>query len=269
MKIVIIIACIIYAGMTSSAQRSGRETGNDTMIKLELLNEYQRLKPAGRVWCDTGLQSAALRHELQKLLTERSFEGLTVEDAGPPDPAAGEIMPATQLLADKWERNYAKIALYLGWIYLRGQGTEENLSYDGVSRIYRLHDQIRVAAGLAAVQTHDQLREWLSTLLPKTTEYRLMQDSLTACIREKRTPWTTRLSRAVNDYRWIHHFGFERLIVINIPAAELRYYVDDTLQLSMKVIVGQPSKRTPRFAAWCSGLVLYPYWNIPGKIARQ
>jgi len=32
-------------------------------------------------------------------------------------------------------------------------------------------------------------------------------------------------------------------------------------------VAGQPSKRTPRFAAWCDQLILYPYWNVPRKIA--
>jgi murein L,D-transpeptidase YcbB/YkuD len=35
----------------------------------------------------------------------------------------------------------------------------------------------------------------------------------------------------------------------------------------MKIVAGQPSKRTPRFAAWCDKIILYPYWNVPRKIA--
>lgn len=71
----------------------------------------------------------------------------------------------------------------------------------------------------------------------------------------------------MNAQRWTGHFRFGQMVVVNIASAELRYYRQDTLVLGMKVVVGQPSKRTPRFAAWCDGVVLYPYWNVPHKIA--
>jgi murein L,D-transpeptidase YcbB/YkuD len=76
-----------------------------------------------------------------------------------------------------------------------------------------------------------------------------------------------RLVQALNSYRWVHHFPFDRVIVVNIPSADLRYYAADTLSLVMRIVAGQPSRRTPRFAVWCDGLVLYPYWNVPRKIA--
>jgi murein L,D-transpeptidase YcbB/YkuD len=72
---------------------------------------------------------------------------------------------------------------------------------------------------------------------------------------------------ALNIYRWIHHHSFPRCIVVNIASATLCYYEQDSLRLRMKVVVGKPSTRTPRFAAWCDQVVLYPYWNIPRKIA--
>lgn len=76
-----------------------------------------------------------------------------------------------------------------------------------------------------------------------------------------------RLSIALNTLRWVHHFHFERVIIANIPSATLRYYAADTLNLHMRIVAGQTSKRTPRFAGWVDGLVLYPYWNIPRNIA--
>ncbi len=37
----------------------------------------------------------------------------------------------------------------------------------------------------------------------------------------------------------------------------------------MKVVVGKPSTRTPRFAANCNQVILYPYWNVPASIAGK
>jgi murein L,D-transpeptidase YcbB/YkuD len=59
----------------------------------------------------------------------------------------------------------------------------------------------------------------------------------------------------------------DKFIVINIPSATLLYYEYDTLKLKMKVVLGKPSTRTPRFAAYCDQIILYPYWNVPRKIA--
>src|SRR5678809_1562692 len=39
--------------------------------------------------------------------------------------------------------------------------------------------------------------------------------------------------------------------------------------LRMKAVVGKPSTKTPRFAAHCNQVILYPYWNVPASIARN
>ncbi|MGH2566409.1 MAG: L,D-transpeptidase family protein, partial [Ginsengibacter sp.] len=62
-------------------------------------------------------------------------------------------------------------------------------------------------------------------------------------------------------------FKFEKWIVVNIASATLRYYESDSIKLRMKVVVGKPSTRTPRFAAHCNQVVFYPYWNVPASIA--
>jgi len=57
------------------------------------------------------------------------------------------------------------------------------------------------------------------------------------------------------------------MAVRQYPFGNLVYYTADTLALSMNIVAGQTSKRTPRFAAFCTRLILYPYWNIPRKIS--
>jgi murein L,D-transpeptidase YcbB/YkuD len=74
------------------------------------------------------------------------------------------------------------------------------------------------------------------------------------------------LSSSANYYRWMHHFHLDSFIVINIASATLRYYKNDTTALSMRTIVGTSYNRTPRFAAHCKEVTLYPYWNMPRSI---
>ena len=47
----------------------------------------------------------------------------------------------------------------------------------------------------------------------------------------------------------------------------LHYYEQDSMILEMKVVTGKPSTPTPRFAAYCNQVILYPYWNVPQNIA--
>jgi murein L,D-transpeptidase YcbB/YkuD len=238
-------------------------------IKQELYTIFNRQRPSENTWSDTSARALSLRHALQDALRQSILEGLNTND----EEIAALARAETDILhgtdTEKWERIYTKTALYLGWNYLRGEGTEATLSYDGVSPLYDSRDKTTVASTLSRVTTAQDLQAWLSSFLPGTPEYGLLKDSLAAALPGKSIDASNRIRRALNDYRFIHHFHFDRLIVINIPSAALKYYADDTLQLSMKIVAGQPSKRTPRFAGWCDGLVLYPYWNVPERIIRQ
>ena len=93
-------------------------------------------------------------------------------------------------------------------------------------------------------------------------ELRIHSDSLTSF--QKR-----QLITSLNFVRWIYHFHFEKYIVVNIASAYLRYYEYDSIKLRMKVVVGKPSAKTPRFAAHCDQVILYPYWNVPASITLK
>jgi len=153
-----------------------------------------------------------------------------------------------------------------------GAGIE--VSYDGVSPAYAARDEDTLAAILATADV-PQLRETLDGLQPKTAEYATLKAALRQALEKGGEPAAAfadtiaRLSVALNTLRWVHHFHFSRVIVANIPSATLRYYAADTLNLHMRIVAGQPSKRTPRFAGWVDGLILYPYWNIPRHIATH
>src|ERR1043166_4778042 len=70
----------------------------------------------------------------------------------------------------------------------------------------------------------------------------------------------------MNYYRWIHHFPFDRYIVVNIPATGLRLYQGGEVALQMKTVVGTNETRTPRLASYIREISLYPYWNMPRTI---
>jgi len=148
-----------------------------------------------------------------------------------------------------------------------GAGIYEQVSYDGVTPSIEEEEDRNLLARLAKVRTAGQLKELARDLTPGTAAYDTLKLALLQARAAGDSGKCAALVTALNIYRWIHHHAFPRYMVVNIAAANLCYYERDSLRLQMKVVVGRPSTRTPRFAAWCDQLILYPYWNVPRKIA--
>lgn len=75
----------------------------------------------------------------------------------------------------------------------------------------------------------------------------------------------------VNMERWRmlpHDFG-RRYILVNIPNFELGVVEDDQILMTMRVVVGRTSRRTPVFSGTMTYMELNPYWHIPPTIARE
>jgi murein L,D-transpeptidase YcbB/YkuD len=78
------------------------------------------------------------------------------------------------------------------------------------------------------------------------------------------------LSIAVNYYRWLQCYSHQQsVVVVNIPAANLKVYQAAKAILEMKVIVGKKSTPTPTLSSTITEVVLYPYWNVPYSIATK
>lgn len=73
---------------------------------------------------------------------------------------------------------------------------------------------------------------------------------------------------AINYVRWLNEIKTKHeLIVLNIPSATLFTYDKGNMILDSRVIVGKPSTRTPTLSSKISEVIMYPYWNVPNKIA--
>lgn len=70
-------------------------------------------------------------------------------------------------------------------------------------------------------------------------------------------------------WRWLPQDLGERHVVVNIAASDLRVEEGGRAVLTMRVIVGQPYRRTPVFSDTLRYIVLRPYWNVPRNIAVQ
>ena len=75
----------------------------------------------------------------------------------------------------------------------------------------------------------------------------------------------------LNIKRWnalSQHTG-KRYIMVNIPEYRLHLIDNGKETLTMKVVVGRPSRQTPELASKITRLELNPYWNVPDMIATK
>lgn len=149
----------------------------------------------------------------------------------------------------------------------QGKNSSSLVSYDEISKKYNDTDNEMLLNRLLAIKTGSELSSFLLSLEPALKEYLLLKEEYKKQLHARAPVPVKQLSASLNCIRWISHFKFDRYIVVNIPSATLKYYATDTVALSMKVVVGKPGTKTPRFAAYCDKVVLYPYWNVPTSIA--
>lgn len=141
------------------------------------------------------------------------------------------------------------------------------VSFDQVSPKYENDGNEFLLDQLRGVHSPMDLRRMMLAMQPKEQEYQLLKQELRTQKQNGDKKKIQQIVGALNHFRWIHHFGFQKVIVVNIASASLRYYENDSAKLSMRVVVGKPSTPTPRFATWCDEVILYPYWYVPRKIA--
>jgi murein L,D-transpeptidase YcbB/YkuD len=69
-------------------------------------------------------------------------------------------------------------------------------------------------------------------------------------------------------WRWVGPLG-ERYVKVNVPAFTLEMVEDGHTVLTMPVVVGKTTDRTPLFSAEIRSLVFNPSWHIPPRIVRE
>ncbi len=78
------------------------------------------------------------------------------------------------------------------------------------------------------------------------------------------------LKSTLNTIRWLHCIKQEKHVaIVNIPSASLLLYEHGKLVMESRVIVGKRSTPTPTLSSTITEVILYPYWNVPYKIATK
>lgn len=128
-------------------------------------------------------------------------------------------------------------------------------------RIHRLTQQFLVGADWCPL---------LDSLESKSRTYRQLKEYCMRCLIDDYIADSLtieQIQETLNSYRWLNRFTADKRIIVNIPSATLLVVnPEGNTLLSSRVIVGKPGTPTPIFSAGITGMVLYPYWNIPRSI---
>lgn len=151
----------------------------------------------------------------------------------------------------------------------QGYGIDTWMKYDEWSRKYSDRDNDFIIGHLLAIKSSSELTGFINSLEPSSKEYTAYKSELNTQYLHNDIIKAKQIAVSMNFYRWIHHFNFEKFIVVNVASATLNYYENNIETLFSKMIVGKPTRRTPRFDATCREVILYPYWNVPADIALK
>jgi murein L,D-transpeptidase YcbB/YkuD len=78
------------------------------------------------------------------------------------------------------------------------------------------------------------------------------------------------LKVALNYLRWTDQIKqTSSVLLLNIPSTYLMVYDKGKIVLDSKVVVGKPSTPTPTLTSTITQVILYPFWNVPHKIATR
>ena len=272
------VFCIIF--MTANAGGTNlRHTGEppsfpaikeNKLLYPTLVTHFYAINGNQLFWCRNDDVSYNLRCTLKQAIDSAQASGLDKSKYHYDElleGTAGISISADSPRIKTLDRFFTDAAIAWCADLYRGTGIGSHVSFDGISGKYIEQENNYLVRSLAVSDSAPALAAFMQSLVPNQQEYSSLKTELQYQSGQNATVKCRQLSSALNIFRWIHHFKFEKCVVINIASATFRYYESDSLQLASKVVVGKPSTRTPRFAAWCNEVVLYPYWNVPRSIA--
>ncbi|KAA9041096.1 L,D-transpeptidase family protein [Ginsengibacter hankyongi] len=263
----------LFAGKTEPASKASIDANGE--IKLLYPQLVKRFYEAGTnqlFWFSINENSKPLRQLLKSKIDNSASLGLKKEKYHLNEINKyinSDFTEQDSIIALTADRIFTDAAIaYCKDVY-QGNDIGHWMLYDEISLKSEAQDNQFLLTGLSNAKTPYNLLASINSLEPKDAEYLAIKKELQSKADSLSALQKKQLTTSLQFYRWMHHFKLEKWIVVNIPSATLRYYEYDSIKLRMKVVVGKPSTRTPRFAAHCNEIILYPYWNVPSSIARN
>lgn len=141
------------------------------------------------------------------------------------------------------------------------------LGYEGVS--FKLNT-INVADLLTTYLKRNGLNKLVQLLNTSSPEVKIILDTLNRLqlASNKNRNKIQLLIKAANEYKWLHAISLnQRVILVNIPSAQLKVYEENKIILNMKVILGKLTTPTNTLSSTVHQIIFNPYWVVPKSIA--
>ena len=250
---------------------NSRDTNSmSELVYPKLVNSFYELRSNQLFWFLSDTNSYTLRQLLKEKIDSSINSGLKKKKYHITDInkyTDNNFILLDSMDAVKIDRIFTDAAIAYCKDMYEGNDIDHWMLSDELSSKQETEDNKFLLQGLSNANSREALLVFFNSLEPRDAEYQIIKqelqfkhDSLTSLQKKQ-------LSTSLQFYRWMHHFKFEKWIVVNIASATLRYYDHDSIKLRMKAVVGKPSTKTPRIATYCNYIVLYPYWNVPASIA--
>jgi lipoprotein-anchoring transpeptidase ErfK/SrfK len=115
----------------------------------------------------------------------------------------------------------------------------------------------------------NRLGQLVQVLDHSTIEVKTILDSLNRLQKStnKNQAKINLLIKAANDYRWLNAVrSKQRIVLVNIPSAQLKVYEGSNIILGMNIILGKPSTPTKTMTSYIQQVTINPYWTVPKSI---
>jgi murein L,D-transpeptidase YcbB/YkuD len=240
----------------------------EKLLYPDLVRKFYQQNQNKIFWFTSGPGRKELRQELINCIDTAMSYGLLPEPYHYKQLEKNlENGPIDSLLLLQVDKTFTDAAIACMKNIYEGYKSRPWVEFDQLSSKYEDENNQFLLGQLHKVHYASDLKNLMELLQPHEKEYQFLKQELKNQKQKGDKEKIEQLTVSLNYFRWIHHFKMEKAIVVNIGSAYLRYYENDSLVLLMKVVVGKPSTPTPRFAAWCDQVILYPYWYVPHKIA--
>lgn len=253
----IILLCALHALCTHTASFAG------THDIASLTSKFYAARQQPVYWYASTDKMRRIRAAIKQVAENGAMYGLDKKDY------AALCAADTQPEDEKRDRIFTQTMLALCFDLYEGAHIEKYIRNDEVTNRYKSKGDSVVLSWLLSLDNAADPLTRLAQLEPQNPAYITLKTELKKQLDSGNYYKVRQLNTTINIYRWIWHCTAEKCIVVNIPAAQLAYYHSGQQELMMRVIVGKPSTRTPRFSSWCDKVILYPYWNVPRDIARK
>lgn len=115
----------------------------------------------------------------------------------------------------------------------------------------------------------NQLKALPLFLNQQSSEVKMILDTLNKLLlsSSKNASKIKLLNKAANNYRWLNAARTNhRIVLVNIPSAQLKVYDGAKITLQMKLILGKVSTPTKTLSTYIKQVTINPYWTVPKSI---